>query len=370
MDSKHSIPRSLTGSLPDRIFLYLVSGFTSKKLYWKLTLPFHRFLFYLKNPGVKKQEKIFYLLTPPPRLSNIGDQAQAVAIRQWLGKHYPGRMVIEFNKDKVLWFIPTIKKLFREGDLIYLHSGGNMGDLGLWTERARREIVRHFPSVPIISLPQTISFSDTESGRKELDLSRQVYNGHPLLSLYARDLRSLSFAREHFGSAKTAALPDFVLSYIYKKTGMIKQENKVLLCLRKDKESIFLSQRDRILSQVDLPFTEFDTTIPRLVPKNKREKVFTDTLDFFSGFRMIVTDRYHGLIFAVLAGVPCIVLPTHDHKLTSAITDWFSDVPEVRYCGDPDQLKATMDALLAGTGNNGPAKDWNKVYFDTIKTEA
>ena len=179
------------------------------KLPLRITL---NILFILKHRHLKNTPKILYAITPPPRLKNIGDHAQAVAIKRWLKKHYPGIPVLEMDKDRSRYYLPALRWLFNPEDRLFLHSGGNLGDRGLWSENIRRLIIKTFPNNKIVSLPQTIYFSDTPRGKKERLISQRIYNSHSNLTIIGRDKESGKLAQELFPEALTFSMPDFVLS--------------------------------------------------------------------------------------------------------------------------------------------------------------
>lgn len=88
--------------------------------------------------------KIVYALTPPATLTNVGDQAQAVAIHRWLAKHYANWPVLEVDKDEVLQCRDVLKRIVNPDNLMFLHSGGNLGDRGIWSETGRRQLIADF----------------------------------------------------------------------------------------------------------------------------------------------------------------------------------------------------------------------------------
>lgn len=314
--------------------------------------------------SLRNQQKIIYALTPPPHLKNVGDQAQAVAIHFWLRKHFPKLPILEVNKEDCKYFLPALKWLIQPNDVLFLHSGGNLGDRGIWSETIRRLLIQSFPQNKIISLPQTIYFSDTEQGRKECKKSQLIYASHPDLTVIGRDPQSGDLAAALFPNAHTLCIPDFVLSMPPRQVESNKGLPKILLCLRLDDESA-LSEEQRLKISTDLPYTcqYFDTTLRTPIFLEKRERVFDQTLDLFSSVDAIVTDRYHGLIFAVLCGKPCVVLPTVDHKLTSAMY-WFKEVPFVSFAQNLNEVKSRLEHCLAVENRTTP--DWNSIYFDPL----
>lgn len=311
------------------------------------------------------QKKVVYALTPTPGLRNIGDHAQVVAIFDWIAKHFPGLPVVEVDKDECTKSIEGVKQVVGKEDVIVLHSGGNLGNRGMWSETARRTIISNFPNNQIISLPQTIFFSDTPEGQKQRGISEQIYRKHPDLTVIGRDPRSGELAKELFPNAKSFCIPDFVLSMEPRPGKEVDRENpKVLLCLRLDDESV-LKQEDREKLADSLPFETdfFDTTIPQRIERSDREYWVDDTLERFGRYDAIVTDRFHGLIFAVLTRRPTAVLRTVDHKLTSAF-HWFDEVNFAKFAESPAAVEETLNEMLQVESFNAP--DWNELYFDRI----
>jgi len=335
-----------------------------KKICLYLKIVYKNIVFIYKNREYKNKKKIIYLLTPPPRLSNVGDHAQAVAIHKWFNKHFSHLPVLEFNKDDSDSYFLALKYLVNKDDIIFLHSGGNLGDRGIWSESIRRKYIKGFRNNKIISLPQTIYFSSTKKGRAEKKKTKEIYNRHNDLIIMGRDEESSNIARHMFTKAKIYNVPDFVLSLDkeYKPPTEKKTCQKILLCLREDKESILSEKEKRDLVQ-SLPYDcrRYDTTLKK--PIYKRERTLENTLKMFNKYDLVITDRYHGLIFSVLCKKPSIVIPTVDHKLTSAI-NWFKDIPTVSLIKDLNDIPKQIKKITAN--NQNIVIDWNAKYFDPL----
>lgn len=320
-----------------------------------------------EHKHLKDRDKILYTITPPPKLANVGDHAQAIAIRLWLEKHYPQLPVIEVDKFQSRYFMPALKWLVNPQDLVFLHSGGNLGDRGMRSEKMRRLVIKSFPGNKIVSLPQTIHFSETEVGRREKENTRRIYAAHLNLTIIGRDPRSGELAQELFPHAETHCMPDFVLSLPPKDSGSKNNPPKVLLCLRLDSESALnQTQRQQIADSIPLETIPYDTTLNKPILVEQRESILNGTLNLFSEADVIVTDRYHGLIFTVLCQKPCVVLRTVDHKLTSAI-HWFKDIPSIMFAENIDEVPGLVGKCL--NIENVKSIDWNKIYFDPLSQE-
>lgn len=311
--------------------------------------------------------RAIYALTPTANLRNVGDQAQAVAIERWLARHYPFHEIVELDKDIVIACIDDIKKHVTARDLIFLHSGGNLGDRGKWSEAARRTMIAAFPDNRIVSLPQTIFFSDTPRGRHEREITREIYGWHRHLTVIGRDEVSGQLAADLFPHAQVLTLPDFVLSLRAEDFEVKPKTNptgQIMACLRLDDESVLgQTQRSELASHLGQAVTLFDTTLPRDIAASERVGILKDTLELFSDHQAVVTDRFHGLIFSVLCRKPVVVLPTVDHKLTSAV-HWFRDIPNVQLCPDMDRLPGILAEVRAKSVNGYP--DFNELHFDRL----
>lgn len=320
--------------------------------------------FAYRNRRLRRVRKIIYVVTPPSYLPNIGDHAQVIAIRRWMKKHFPGLPVIELDMDQCKWYLPAIRRLIRPDDPIFFHSGGNLGDRGIWCESRRRLYIRSFPHNKIISLPQTIYFSDTPVGRREREKTRRIYATHPDLTIIGRDPQSGRIASELFPRATTFSIPDFVLSLPPRQESAPNNPRKILLCLRIDIEgALSPKERAHISSIIPYPTTYFDTTFNQPIKVKNRKTLLERTLNFFSSFDAVITDRYHGLIFAALCRKPCLALPTVHHKLSSSI-EWFIDLPYVTLIRELAEIPTELERCVNSNQRNIP--DWNHLYFDGL----
>jgi pyruvyl transferase EpsI len=282
--------------------------------------------------------RIWYLGTPPPRLRNVGDHAQAIAVNDWLAREINGK-TLELDKDEARYMRPILKRVVGRGDTVLIHSGGNLGDRGVWSENLRRQIVRDFPDNRILSLPQTIYFSPTQRGAQEAEESARIYEAHTHLVVLARDESSLAIGSELFPRSCGLSYPDFVLSM--PPTCTQTERRGGLLCARVDDESVV---DDAMWSKVISTSTiaawrRLDTTIQERINRRDRRQVVDRMLGAFTEAEVVVTDRFHGMIFSFLTGTPCVAVPTVDHKIASGI-GWFppdslivlapsvSDIPE------------------------------------------
>jgi len=325
---------------------------------------FRNILFAYHHRKLKYTRKIIYTLTPPPNLNNIGDHAQVMAIRAWMKKHFNNLPVIELDKNEAKYFLPALKWLVQKSDIFFLQSGGNLGDRGMWSEPIRRLLIDVFKNNKIISLPQTIYFSDTPQGHREKARSSRVYQAHPDLTIITRDTTSEELSKKLFPNARNFSMPDFVLSLNIKNSQTKNEPPKILLCLRQDNQSIITQeQRDQLCANLPYPYTIFDTLYHQPIKKHQSQNVSQETLDYFSSFDAIVADRLHALIFAIVCRIPCVALPNVDHKLSSAM-EWFKSVNFVALANNPEEVPDLLEKCLSVDNREVP--DWNAEYFDKL----
>jgi len=320
--------------------------------------------FLLKYGHLSDTKKIILALTPHARMANLGDHAQAVAINRWLSKYFPTYPVIEVDKEESRFLLPSISRLISHEDLIFLQSGGNLGERGKLTEPIRRMWISKFSKNQIISLPQTIYFSDTPNGSHEKEITSKIYSAHPRLKLIMRDRVSFKIAQELFPNASLGLTPDFCL-FLDPMRGFQprKKIEHYLVCLRDDPESIRV-EGDRTWLANNLPgkVTFIDTMLERQIDRNKRSEVLREMLRIFENHDAIITDRLHGMIFGYLSRRPVVALPTADHKLVSAM-DWFDEVSFMRLAHNIEDV-LTLVNLANSKASKVP--DWDKLYFSIL----
>lgn len=297
---------------------------------------------------------MWWMLTPSARMGNLGDQAQAVAVERWLRDQLRIRP-IEVDKDEYASLARVLRWIIRPGELILLESGGNLGERGILTERLRRRVISDFRRNPIIVLPQTISFSDTPSGRAEGEASSMVYGRHDALDVVARDAVSLEQGARLFPAACRTKAPDPVLTLADGPRQV--DRSGVLLVLRSDKERrLDAVQRRAIESALDgKTLDRFDTKIDYPVRRGRRDAVIEEVLDRFASHELIVTDRFHGMVFAYVTDTPCVVLESIDHKIRSG-HEWLAGCPSIRLTSADEELASLIESVLAAPRPSGCAE--------------
>ncbi len=267
----------------------------------------------------KEAKRIFLIGTPEH--SNIGDAAIALGEMRFVRNFFPKHKLVELSADDFAeWYESTASKI-RKGDLIFLQGGGNLGNKYLNEENIRRQVIKDFSDNQIVILPQTVFFDDSEEGRRELAISKDIYNRHRNLLMMVRGNRSLDFVRTAFPNVASICVPDMALQI----DAEFSQARKgILPCMRDldDESGLVTDEYARVLNVVKEldPAAEISKNIYQDDYNSKiysdiRQSVVMRELRKFASHRVVVTDRLHGLIFAILTRTPCVVLSAYNYKI-------------------------------------------------------
>jgi exopolysaccharide biosynthesis predicted pyruvyltransferase EpsI len=104
------------------------------------------------------------------------------------------------------------------------------------------------------------------------------------------------------------------------------------------------------------------------ISKN-REKVLNRLFEEYSKYRLIITDRFHGVIFSLITNTPAIVLPTNDHKVIAGLK-WFPEQYReyIRYVDDIKNVKNVVEEIYEKDYKNIKLPEYFKEnYYNKLK---
>ena len=306
--------------------------------------------------GVEKlwkdsRPKIYIIGTPDH--DNLGDHTIALATEQYLGDYLTGYEIIDITEQEYWKYRDSlIKRVDAEKDIIILQGGGNLGNQYMYIEKIRRDVIKHVKAEQYL-FPQTMFFTDTPVGNKELRKTKMIYGTHKNLTLFAREKKSFDMMKEAFPSNSVYLVPDIVLRYRVPK--MFVDRKGILLCLRNDKEgALSFSNREMIKKECLAQCSDVrctDTCIKLYISKAERKDAVYRKLNQIASAKVVITDRLHGMIFAALTQTPCIVLSNYNHKI-KGVYEWISRLDYIRYLDNEDQLHVTLNELLNYNGKS------------------
>lgn len=304
---------------------------------------------------------------------NLGDNAQYFCIKTWLKDNFPDYQCVEIDgltlSDIKCGIIDKLKAIIKKDDIIFFQSGYCTQDLGGYHNLIHKIIITNFPGHPIIMLPQTVYFRDN----KEAQLVSRIYEQHGNIFFMARDYTSETIAKKLFPSLSVTAYPDIVTSLIGTRISVPENRYGIVLCIRNDSEKFYSNEElDQLQNKLSRNFkvSICDTTVD--ISKGdfrmQMQKKINDLIDRFQKAKVVITDRYHGTIFSLIAGTPVIVIKTTDHKVKTGV-DWFKGVYDeyVCYCDTLDD--AEKQAIKFYNGNYSYRLDpyFKEKYYDCLK---
>lgn len=279
---------------------------------------------------------------------NVGDLAITRAQLQFLERAFPDAVVEAIPISRSVGAIKRLRRSIGPDDVLTLIGGGNTGDLYDDIQYLRELFVRELQATPTISFPQTIEFSDSAYGRWAARRAGKVYNRHERLAIMARDSRSQARALELFPRCQVVLAPDIVLTQ--DASTPARDRAGILMALRSDLEqALDDGSRSAMLAAVREvgPVRNRDTHVGDVqVGPAEASAVLEEFWQDWRSASVVVTDRLHGMIFAVITGTPCVALDSGTGKVSQFFRDWLEEYPGVSLVRQVDAV--AVAGIVAG----------------------
>lgn len=281
---------------------------------------------------------------------NMGDMALTYAHEQFLKDNFPGYEIVMVPGYKTYPGMKQLKKMFMPGDIVTILGGGNIDDLYVSLENARRFIIRKFPDSPVISFPQTMGFTDTPYGAYRKKKTVKTYNKNKNLKIFTREPNSLKKMQECFTS-EIGYCPDMVL-YL-KKDEPVQERRGWVCCLRSDLEMKLSREESESIVRALKSRTDdlLITDTVNVTEEECRPENYKNTLESFwkmlRSRQLVVTDRLHCMIFCAITQTPCVVFDNSNKKISGVYDTWLKDCNYIRLCPeyDCDMMLSFADEL-------------------------
>ena len=263
-----------------------------------------------------------------PDYGNVGDLAIGYAQEAFL------RELRRFHVQSVPLgeTYRVLRRLRRDlgpNDVVLLVGGGSMGDLYPRAQLGREFVARYLHGQRMVSFPQSIIYRDgpgrEASVRRE---ARALTKSARWLTLFARESASLAAMRESF-PGRVGYCPDIVLMLASRYQSLPElPRREALIVLRQDGERALSEMQHAAIRRAARtygPLIDRDHSMPdeSLDPKDPYAPAL-GALEQYRRSAVVVTDRLHGMIFAVVTGTPCVVFPNANHKIAATYHDWIA----------------------------------------------
>jgi pyruvyl transferase EpsO len=278
-----------------------------------------------------------YALLDFPGHPNVGDSAiwagEMAYLRRY-GRTSPAYVASlrNFDLDDLRQRCPT--------GPIYIHGGGNFGDVWPHHQAFRNRLLEETRGQPLIQFPQSIHFASPQ----QRDEAARLIERHGRFTLFVRDHESLDLAKRHF-QCDTILCPDMAF-FIGPMARPRAPELDVLCLLRTDAETSAPGGQAggdpglRVTDWLGEPRTRlraakaWGALRAALLqgPRAFRSGAFNSAAearvrrgsDLLASGRAVVTDRLHTHILCLLLGIPHAVLDNNYGKVGRFISCWTS----------------------------------------------
>lgn len=299
---------------------------------------------------ITAEEEKFILFNTPEH-DNIGDHLITVSTEQLLSKMFPAKRIVEVSDIDYWWYGHAIHEKVTPKDTILISGGGFLGSLWLYNgENNVRSIIEEYPENKIIILPQTMYFENSARGKSEYKKSCKIYRKHKELIVCVRDKESELVASSVLQSSdRVKLLPDMALFYDgFVSHDYFKREEKILVCLRTDKESVLSSENRKeiykAITKIDYPVVDTSMHADEVIGHASREFAVQRKLNEISSARLVITDTLHCMISAAITGTPCIAFDNLSGKL-SGVYQWIEGLEYIKLCRNIDEFVSDLEDI-------------------------
>ena len=303
-----------------------------------------------------------YALLDFPCYANVGDNAIWLGTRATLDA--VGMPPPAYTCDNRTFEPEVLARLVGDGPILLL-GGGNFGDLFAKHQRLREEVVARFPTNLVLQLPQTIRFASAGT----VTSARRALSAHPRLKVLVRDEASLVTATRDLGLDATLC-PDLAFALGPRPAGPCARR-RILWLARDDAwrrhepppraDELVVSDWPRERPSLRRAYLRaLSSWIRRRKPRGTRVRTALSAtygplatwrvgrgLEWLAREAVVVTDRLHGHVLAMLTGTPHVLLDDATGKVRAFHDAWTRGVAGVAWADDPAEALALARRLLA-----------------------
>ena len=312
------------------------------KLLKEIKIILTTFFIILKYLSYKIFNKNEYVLFGSPIYGNIGDHAIKIATRKFFNTYKKDFFEINSTHSANLKIVKWLNRVISKKATICIIGGGFVGSLWDLGQKTIENVISLYKNNKIVIFPQTLHYSDDDYGKTILEKDIDNFNKHNSLYLFWREHASYDKAKEIFKMNKNFLCPDMVL-YLdaIEKTD---KNNKVLVCIRNDKEKKFKSKvLEEVLKDYEVDYT--DTVVNKTIKSKESEKYVLNKIKDFSKYEFIITDRLHGMILSALANTKCIALDNTSHKVKGVYNKWMKNLNYIVFSENEEEIKSKINEL-------------------------
>lgn len=290
------------------------------------------------------KKKIFLIGTPVH--GNIGDHLIAKVEIDFFSDRFSDYKLIECTMPFARTFRKFISKFARNSDIIAISGGGWLGSDWIENEKFVRDVIETFAKSKIVILPQTVHYSEID----EFARSGEYYYKRDNILFCVRERKSYELIRSLYKMSEKNILlmPDMALF-----SPCISDDNNarmgVGVCLRADRERILNEETQayimRCIQQYDNNPQTIETNSSCTIKLKDRNLEIENKIREISECKILITDRLHATIMAIIAKTPCIAFDNLTGKV-AGVCEWIKDLEYLHIYKPGDDLVYVIDKLM------------------------
>lgn len=292
------------------------------------------------------------LLVGTPIHDNLGDHLLALSALDVLERAFGGeRVVIEIPTELYMLEREAILESLCPRDVVAMMAGGWMGNVWPSDDAILRDVVTSSDGLAqtVVVLPQTLHYNKALPNYEAEVEKAQVSWRSSSAVLCVRERGSYETAVCEVGmpDERVKLLPD--LGLVYMVPHAAGRRDGVLTCLRKDRERVgdWGAEAARYAKMLGTTIRSTSTLIGKVTPLARRGDLVHRKIREFATARLVVTDRLHGMIMAVLAGTPCVYFDNATGKVGGVADAWLAGYPGVARGGGEDAV-LLLERVVSG----------------------
>ncbi|MDR0889661.1 MAG: polysaccharide pyruvyl transferase family protein, partial [Oscillospiraceae bacterium] len=142
-----------------------------------------------------------------------------------------------------------------------------------------------------------------------------------------------------------------------------KRSDGILYVIRSDIEKYHpAAEIEKMKTQIGYDSADCDTVVRGYIGRIRRRRKLSDFLKKYCRSAAVITDRFHGMVFAVITGTPCVVMRSLDHKVIEGYR-WFRFLPYIRFANDASMVPEILQSLMKDT-TKIEIPDYNKILCE------
>jgi exopolysaccharide biosynthesis predicted pyruvyltransferase EpsI len=322
-------------------------------------------------------EAVDVALLDAPNQVNVGDSLI------WAGEMaYLRRMGlrVRYMADQKSYDPAALRRAMPSG-VVLLQGGGNFGDLWTGHQNHRERIAQDLPDYRLVQLPQSVQFQSEERAAQ----ANAILGAHPDFHLLLRDTQSMARAAKLLPSLKQVFCSDMALGYDPPAGTRSSSDGSLLIIARQDKEALsgLYAVGENWIPGIKTRITDWHREgwvavrfnlarrairiHHRLVRYHRRLSVIptfpqwavrrlvaslnytniSGALGMYSSAGLVVVDRLHAHVLAILLGIDHVVLDNNYHKIKAVFDEYTGKFTTARYATDIEVARGYVEDLAA-----------------------